>query len=84
MAYTGSVELISGIVQKNNGSFPLVDATAVRVTDNERLDTKISGMENDISDKIGNPSTKSTGDFLVYNGIAWVAQSLSTWQGGSY
>lgn len=33
---------------------------------------------------IAAPSTASSGDFLVYNGSAWVAQSLSTWQGGSY
>lgn len=30
------------------------------------------------------PSSPSNGDFLVYNGTAWVAQSLSTWQGGNY
>lgn len=33
---------------------------------------------------IAAPSTASSGDFLVYNGSVWVAQSLSTWQGGSY
>lgn len=30
------------------------------------------------------PSNPSTNDFLVFNGSAWVAQSLSTWQGGNY
>lgn len=30
------------------------------------------------------PSSPSSGDFLVYNGTAWVAQSLSIWQGGNY
>lgn len=30
------------------------------------------------------PVSPSSGDFLVYNGSAWVAQSLSTWQGGNY
>lgn len=30
------------------------------------------------------PSTPTTGDFLVWNGSAWAAVSLSTWQGGSY
>ena len=30
------------------------------------------------------PSSANTGDFLVYNGTGWVAQSLSTWQGGNY
>ena len=37
MAYNGSVELISGIKQKNNGTFPLVDAAAVRIDDSTRL-----------------------------------------------
>jgi len=30
------------------------------------------------------PSSPATGAFLVYNGTAWVAQTLSVWQGGSY
>jgi hypothetical protein len=33
---------------------------------------------------ISAPSSPATGAFLVYNGSAWVAQTLSTWQGGSY
>lgn len=32
-AYKGSVELISGITQKNGGSFPLMDAAAVQYDD---------------------------------------------------
>ena len=38
MPYEGSIELLSGIKQKNNGTFPLVDASAVRVDDSHRLD----------------------------------------------
>ena len=30
------------------------------------------------------PSSPATGAFLVYNGSAWVAQTLSTWEGGNY
>ena len=30
------------------------------------------------------PSSPATGSFLVWDGLAWVAQTLSTWQGGSY
>lgn len=30
------------------------------------------------------PSSPATGAFLVWDGSAWVAQTLSTWQGGSY
>ena len=33
MAYNGSVELISGLTQKNGGSFPLVNAPDVQVDD---------------------------------------------------
>ena len=33
---------------------------------------------------IAAPQSPSSGQFLVYNGSAWVAMSLSTWQGGSY
>lgn len=33
---------------------------------------------------IAAPSSPTTGSFLVWNGSAWVAQTLSTWQGGNY
>ena len=33
---------------------------------------------------IASPSSPSVGDFLVYTSNGWAAQSLSTWQGGSY
>ena len=39
---------------------------------------------NDLSGKIDKPSSPSSGDFLCYNGTAWVATTLSVWQGGSY
>ena len=33
---------------------------------------------------IAAPSNPASGAFLVWNGTAWVAQTLTTWQGGSY
>lgn len=33
---------------------------------------------------IAAPSSPSAGSFLVYDGSAWTAQTLATWQGGSY
>lgn len=33
---------------------------------------------------IAAPSSPATGAFLVWDGSAWTAQTLSTWQGGSY
>lgn len=41
--YKGSVELISGLTQKNGGDFPLMDAHAIQVDDTgKRLDEKLS------------------------------------------
>ena len=41
--YKGSVELISGLIQKNGGTFPLIDASAVQVDDTgKRLDAKLA------------------------------------------
>ena len=43
--YNGSIELISGITQKNGGNFPLVDATAVQVDDTgKRLDVRLKEL----------------------------------------
>lgn len=43
MAYNGSVELISGLTQKNGGSFPLVNAPDVQVSeDGTRLDAVLA------------------------------------------
>jgi hypothetical protein len=33
---------------------------------------------------IAAPASPATGAFLVYDGTAWTAQTLSTWQGGNY
>lgn len=38
----------------------------------------------DLSGYIEKPSSPATGAFLVWNGTAWVAQTLATWQAGSY
>lgn len=44
--YTGSVELISGIKQKNNGDFPLLEANAIQVNeDGKRLDEVIGTLD---------------------------------------
>lgn len=38
----------------------------------------------DLSGYIEKPSSATAGQFLVYDGTAWVAQTLATWQAGSY
>lgn len=58
MAYEGSVELISGIKTKNNGTFPLVDAPDVRINDSTRL----SDFVQSIGDRTGAPNGFATLD----------------------
>lgn len=60
MPYNGSIELISGIVQANNGTFPLVEAGAVQVDDSDkRLNTaleELNSLINEINVLLGNSS----------------------------
>lgn len=46
MAYTGSVEIIDGLIQKNNLNFPIVDGAAVRYDDQTRMTAKVAQIEN--------------------------------------
>lgn len=44
--YSGSIELISGIKQANNGNFPLVEASAIQVDDTDkRLNTILAELD---------------------------------------
>lgn len=57
--YTGSVELISGIKQKNNGDFPLMEAHAVQVDESgKRLDEALEDLESIDIDDDGNGNIK--------------------------
>jgi len=46
MAYNGSVEVVSGLKQKNGADFPIVEASAVYVADDKSLADIIDGIEN--------------------------------------
>lgn len=76
MAYNGSVTLISGITQKNNGKFPLVDATAVRIDDNTRLSDLAFNIE--IDSKLLNKIIKNTRQEIIYtNGVVTGVRHIS-------
>ena len=67
MAYTGSVDLISGIRPKNNGTFPLIDAKDVYVTDDKRLDAALNDKA-DAADVVPKPAEEgTTGQILRIN-----------------
>ena len=44
----------------------------------------VNGRTGAVTGLIDAPSTPATGAFLVWNGSAWTAQTLATWQGGAY
>lgn len=43
--YNGSIDLISGLRPKNNGTFPLMEAHDIQVTETQRLDDMFSSPE---------------------------------------
>lgn len=69
MAYNGSIELISGIKQKNNGNFPLVDSADVRVTDEVRLDEKLSDIDESIDILEPPAASEDVGKFLKVKSV---------------
>lgn len=50
----------------------------------DEIEEDIGELSNAIEQKITSPSSPTTGAFLVWNGTAWVAKTLATWQGGNY
>ena len=57
-AYTGSIELISGIKPKNNGNFPLIEShDVIYATGDVRLDTLVDGFSGSIKTYIDNAIT---------------------------
>lgn len=63
--YTGSTTLISGITQKNSGSFALVEASAVQYKNEENQDGTFKSVEKkieELSAAVGNPDIMSDDD----------------------
>lgn len=58
---------------KPSGGIPATDLAAAVQTSLGKADGAIPA-----------PSSPASGAFLVWNGSAWVAQTLATWSGGSY
>ena len=83
-----------GAYVKPSGGIPKADLASAVQSSLDNADTALQSVPStyrtaaaqDTIDagKISAPSSPATGAFLVYNGTAWVAQTLSTWQGGSY
>lgn len=84
----------TGTYSKPSGGIPKSDLASAVQASLGKADTALQSVPStyrtaaaqDLIDAtlIPKPANPATGAFLVYNGSAWVAQTLSTWQGGSY
>lgn len=65
--YTGSVEVISGMKQKNNGDFPLAEAHSIQVDeDDKRLDEALTELKNQIGNLVSKKQgTENSGKALI-------------------
>lgn len=94
--YHGSA-IASGVIKGGDTATLIYDGVVYHVISVDRDEapvTSVNGQTGAVSlsipstasdvGAIAAPSSPATGSFLVYNGSAWVAQTLSTWQGGSY
>ena len=83
-----------GTYSKPSGGIPKSDFASAVQTSLDNADTALQSVPStyrtaaaqDTIDagKIDKPSNPATGAFLVWNGSAWAAQTLATWQGGSF
>lgn len=96
---TGAVTLTAsdvgaGTYSKPSTGIPKSDLASAVQTSLGKADTALQSVPSTYrtaaaqdtidSGKIDKPSNPSSGAFLVWNGSAWVAQTLATWEGGSY
>lgn len=75
---TGAVTLDAGDISYDDTETYQSGTVGSKLND---LKTALSELD---SDKITKPASPASGAFLVWNGTAWVAQTLATWQGGNY
>ena len=62
----------------------MADISTITLPDNTTYNIKDSTARTTANNAIPKPSSPANGSFLVWNGTAWVAQTLSQWQGGNY
>jgi hypothetical protein len=72
--YNGNTELISGLKQKNNGNFPLMEASAIQVDDEgTRLDEKLKKLED---------TSEIVNDVLASETVSKIQANISSLQSG--
>lgn len=74
--------IVPGGIPAGGGGGSVTVDTELSSTSENPVQNKV--VKEAVDGKISSPSNPTAGQFLVYNGTAWVAQTLSEWQGGSY
>lgn len=62
----------------------MADISKIKLPDNTEVNFKDAQARLDLANKITAPSSPSSGQFLVYNGTAWVAQTVPNAQGVNF
>ncbi len=89
ISYQGNVYYLSSVTGNNNSSF-VFRCPSWSQNGRAQLYEVMNSYDSwyysayEGSDYILAPSSPATGAFLVWNGSAWTAQTLSTWSGGNY
>ena len=78
--YIGSYSVMDSLTGSGEAPDPVQDWVTEANAVLAEFETDIAKIDG----KIDAPTSPATGAFLVYNGSKWVAQTLSTWQGGDY
>ena len=60
-----------------------LSSSSTNPVQNKVINTAL-GLKANSADVIAKPSSSASGAFLVWNGSAWVAQTLSTWSATTY
>ena len=82
----GALATTASYVSSFNGSSGAITYTAPVTSVNGNTGAVTLSIPSTAADvgAIAAPSSPASGAFLVWSGSAWVAQTLSTWQGGNY
>jgi len=80
----GDLVLHEGVMYECNTAITTAEEWTAGHWTQTKVSDEVADLTRQLNDKITSPTSPASGAFLVWNGSAWVAQTLATWQGGNY
>jgi len=80
----GDLVLYEGVMYECNTAITTAEEWTAGHWTQTKVSDEVAELTRQLSDKITSPTSPASGAFLVWDGTAWVAQTLATWQGGNY